>query len=298
MNIFKHIIALVSAVYVFTAFPVFAAPLSVVATIFPLADMARQVGGDAVVVSVLLKPGQGPHTYEPTPGDVRAIEQADVIVMAGFDLEHWLEGLLDMTTNPERTVITCSDAVRNPIKSRHTSKGGHEHGAINLHYWLDPSIMADAALMIGEKLASRMPSEAEAFRRRAKTLAEKLEKLDKEVAARLSRPGLGREYVAFHSAWEYFAARYGLKQVGVIETSPGRKPSAKHFANLVDQIKKYGASAVLVEPQFSPQLGRTLAKEAGVKVVTVDPIGGVAGRNSYIELILWNTGQFEKALTK
>lgn len=271
--------------------------LNVTATIFPFADITRRVGGEFVIVHTLLKPGQGPHTYEPTPGDMRKIESSDVVVMAGFELEHWLEKLLEISKKEGRVEVDCSKLVRDPIRMEGSRHDGHSHGDINPHYWLDPTLMKKAAKLIGKTLASALPSAQEVIERRTDDLTAELTKLDREIAKRLDGPEVGKEYVAFHNAWDYYAARYGLKQVGVIETAPGRKPSAKHFAGLVKKIQDTKARAVMVEPQLSPQLGEALAKEAGVKVGMVDPIGGVDGRDSYINLMRWNTEQFVKALS-
>lgn len=276
-----------------------AEPVKAVSTIFPLGDILKRVGGELVDVQILLKPGQSPHTYEPSTADMKWMESADVVVMAGFGLESWLDKLLKASSKKGRALIDVSTTVKNPISSRHDEGDGdhgHAHGSINPHYWLDPEIMANAALYIGERLASMAPDESKAILNRASVVAAELRELDLDIHKRLSNPGLAREVVTFHNAWPYFARRYGIKIVGVIETEPGREPSAKHMAKLVREIKKTKARAVMMEPQFSQRLGQTLAREAGVEVALVDPEGGVSGRQSYFEMMRYNVSQFEKVL--
>lgn len=278
--------------------PASAAPLKAVVTIFPLGDLLKRVGGGLVDVEILLKPGQSPHTYEPSPGDMKWIERSDVVVMAGFGLESWLDKLLKASPKKGRLEMDISKAVKNPI-SADPHDGAHEgrgHGSINPHYWLDPEIMADAAMLIGEKLAERLPAESKAIMSRANSVAGELMALDSEISKRLSGLGLGKDFVAFHNAWPYFARRYGLRIVGVIETAPGREPSAQHIVRLVNEIKRSKARAVMVEPQFSQRLGQTLASEAGVKTALVDPIGGSPGAQSYFDLMRNNATRFEEAL--
>lgn len=281
--------------HLFTAGPCRAGSLKVTATIHPIADIAKRVGGEAVSVHTLLKPGQGPHTYEPTPGDMLAVKSSDMVVMAGFDLEVWLERLLAAPGKPGRAVVDLSKAVENPIRTSNHSHGDG-HGEINPHYWLDPVIMAAAAKRLGDAMAARLPKEAENIQRLARSLARSLLDLDEDIRNMLEKPGLGKSFVAFHSSWDYFAARYGLEQAGVIETAPGREPSARHMIELVEKIKQTGSRAVLTEPRFPQRLAETLAREAGVRVVEADPIGGVPGRDGYIELMRYNAGQFVKAL--
>lgn len=277
-----------------------AAPLKAVVTIFPLGDLLKRVGGDLVEVEVLLKPGQSPHTYEPSPGDMKWIERSDVVVMAGFELETWLDKLLKASPKKDRLEMDISKAVKNPISADPNDEPheghGHAHGSINPHYWLDPDIMASAAIFMGDKLAAKLPAESKAILNRANSVAGELRALDSEISKRLSGAGLGKDFVAFHNAWPYFARRYGLRVAGVIETAPGREPSAQHIISLVKEIKRLKAKAVMVEPQFSQRLGQTLAKEAGVKTTVVDPIGGSSGNQSYFDLMRNNSARFEEAL--
>jgi ABC-type Zn uptake system ZnuABC Zn-binding protein ZnuA len=251
-----------------------------------------------VEVEILLKPGQSPHTYEPSPGDMKWIERADVVVMAGFGLEVWLDKLLKASPKKGRLEMDVSKAVKNPISGdpHDEAHEGHGHGSINPHYWLDPDIMADAALLMGEKLAERLPEESKAILSRANSVAAELKALDSEISRRLSGAWLGRDFVAFHNAWPYFARRYGLRVAGVIETAPGREPSAQHIVRLVNEIKRSKAKAVMVEPQFSQRLGQMLASEAGVKTAVVDPIGGSPGAQNYFDLMRNNSARFEEAL--
>ncbi|MBI4664886.1 MAG: zinc ABC transporter substrate-binding protein [Nitrospinae bacterium] len=276
-----------------------ATSLNVTATILPFGDIAKRVGGDAVNVTVMLKPGQSPHTYEPTPGDLKSLGKADLVVMAGFGLESWLSKLLK-TSGRQTLYVDCSKVVKNPISSEeeghHEGEEDHHHGAVNPHYWLDPSIMADVARHIGVKLAEKMPSRKKEFISQAEVVANELLNLDKEIEKKLSDKNLTRGFVSFHNAWPYFARRYGLKVAGVIEMAPGREPSAKHMTRLVKEIKQKGVKAVMVEPQFPTRLGEVLAEEAGVKVVAVDPEGGSRKTGGYIELMRFNAAMFEKAL--
>lgn len=287
-------------VTIFMAFSAFATPLNVVVTIHPLADIVKKIGGENVKVHILLKPGEGPHTFEPAPGDMKTIGAADLILIVGFDLEIWLEKLLKITSPDKKDLlIDLSTTVLHPIDIANDAgeHHNHHHGHINPHYWLDPLAIREAVLLIERKLIEKLPAKAAEISKNTRVIEGELDKLNEQIKTLLKAPGVSRSFVAFHNSWSYFARRYGLKIAGVIQTAPGREPSAKHFKKLIQEIEKMGVKSVLVEPQFSLQLGETLADEAGVKVIMVDPIGGVAGREGYFELMRYNAKMFATALS-
>ena len=255
------------------------ARLTVAASIFPIAAIAREIGGEAVEVTVILKPGSNPHTYEPTPGDAKAIARSGLILLAGFGLDAWLEKLVASAGKKGAAVIRLSDGIT-PVKEEHHDEHGdeHGHGGANPHYWLDPIRMMETVKGIRAAFVRAAPAHANSFNANADGVIARLTALDAEIAAALS--GAKGGYVAFHAAWDYFAQRYGLVEVGVIEESPGREPSARKMAALAAAIKKTGARAVIVEPQFPQSLGRALADEAGGAVAMADPQGGGPGRMS------------------
>lgn len=288
-----HVICALAAVLLLTG-QAWAQRLEVTATIFPVADAVSRIGGDAVAVHTLLPPGRGPHTFEPTPGDAKRIAASRIVFMSGFGLDDWLGGIIAAAGSGGADVVDLSRGVSRRITGGHDHGHDHDHGTVNPHYWLDPSIMADLADLIAGALAKRLPDRAGEIGGRAAEYKKSMMALDAAIADRLSSVRAG--FVAFHGAWDYFAARYGLEMVGVIEESPGREPSARKIVQLAETIKRTGARAVVVEPQFSPRLGEALAREAGVAVVTADPVGGGPGRDSYEKLMMYNAGKFYEAL--
>ena len=277
----------------------FAEPIKIVATIFPLAEVTKQLAGDEAEVYLLLKPGRSPHAFEPTPKDLVNLISADLVVRAGFGLEPWLDKLLQAPGSRNRVIVNLSSAIKEPLyyagdKTHHHAKG---EGAKNPHFWLDPILMIDVVKSLRDILVEIKPSAKNNFDKNSEKVIKQLSKLDLYIRRTLStKPGLAREVVAFHGSWDYFAARYDFSIAGVIERSPGRKPSARHFAKLVGQIREKNIKGVMVEPQMAAKLGEALATETGGVVVTVDPIGGQKGRGDYFELMRWNAMQFKKAM--
>jgi zinc transport system substrate-binding protein len=266
-----------------------AAAVPVVATIFPLADLVRQIGGDEVEVVTLLPPGASPHTFEPTPEQARQVAKARVFVDVGAGLDGWAARLRAARTEP-LTVVTATAGVS-------LLDGDHGVGG-DPHVWLDPLLVRDhivAAIVDG--LVAADPDHRAAFERGAAQLRDALTRLDAEVRALLA-PAQRRSYVAFHAAWRYFGRRYDLTEVGVVESFPGKEPSAREIATLVDRARAAHAAALLVEPQFAPRMAEQIAREFGGRPILADPIGGaqVPGRQSYGDLMRYNARAFAEAL--
>ena len=119
--------------------------------------------------------------------------------------------------------------------------------------------------------------------------------LDTEIAAQ-TKDLPRKDFVSFHSAFQYYARAYGLQQVAVLEEFPGKEPSPQYLAGIVDLIKKLGVTAVFAEPQFSSRPAEALAKEVGVQVRTVDPEGAALTPAGYEQLMRANTAAFVQAL--
>jgi len=277
-------------------------PMSVVVTIAPFAQIAQRLAGPGAVVTVMLRPGQSPHGYEPTPGMVKTIGNADFVVMAGLGLDDWAMKIVRAAGKEPADVIDLSAALDPGSligvaehSGHHEESPDHEHGAANPHYWLDPVMMKAAAGYMAARMSGKAVGEEKAaMAGRMEALEQDLAALDAEIRKKLS--GVTGGFVALHGAWDYFSRRYGLRQVGVIEESPGRAASARKIAQLSARIREQGALAVIAEPQFSPRLAQTLARESGVAVGMADPMGGAPGREGYFEMMRYNADSFAKAL--
>ncbi len=257
-------------------------PLRVAATIFPVGDLVRQVGGGRVEVRVLLPPGASPHTFEPTPSQARDLAGAVLLVQIGAGLEPWA-GRMAAAAGGRARVLTLADG----IELIQGEGAGHDHASGNPHVWLDPGLVMGMTGRIADALADIDPPGAAAYRSNAAAFRARLSDLDADIRRTVDTFRI-RSFVSFHAAWDYFARRYGLRSAGTIEESPGREPSPRQLAAIVAEIRRLGIPAVLAEPQLNPKPAEVIAREAGVRVVLVDPEGGLPGRTTYIDLMRWN----------
>ncbi len=295
--------------------------LTVITTIYPLADITRQLGGDAVNVICLLPTGASPHTYEPTVDQARLISEAQMFIFIGAGLDDWGADLahaagpglhlLDLSTSVtllEEGSYSMPGLIGDQVVS--TSETGlsdlqdeevaHEHrqGTMNPHYWLDPVVVSDQICpSIFQELVSLLPDEEAYFKERLDNYCDELTLLDEEIKTNVASFS-SRKFIAFHSAWQYFASRYNLDQAAVIAGSPGREPSAGWMADLIDLVERGQIKAVFAEPQFAQDLAVRVAEEGGIKVHILDPLGGenIPGRETYLSLMRYNLAVFREAL--
>ncbi len=255
--------------------------VKVIASIAPLADFAKQVGGEKVDVRLLLPSGASPHIYEPTPRAIKDVSDAEVFIKTGAGLEFWAEKIIKASGNKKLIIVDSSSGV---------SVVGADP-----HIWLDPVIASSIVTKIEKALIKADPQSSEFYRQNASVYKEKLSVLDKEISDKVKTFRI-KEYVTFHPAWNYFSKRYGLKVAGVIEESPGKEPSPKHIAKIIKEINRIGSRVVFVEPQFNPKIAGAVAKESGAKVLYLDPIGGQKGRETYIDMMRYNISVMESVM--
>jgi zinc transport system substrate-binding protein len=276
----------------------YADKIKVVATIAPLADFAKQVGGNKVEVTLLLPPGASPHTYEPTPKVVREISQARLFLKIGSGLEFWADRMLQAASANIGIVDSSAgvDLIKGISHSHdHAHQRRDEQANTDPHIWLDPLICMEIIAKIETALSKADPANESYYKSNASAYTEKLRRLDREIAEK-TKLFRNREYVTFHSAWNYFSRRYGLKVAAVIEESPGKEPAPRHVKEIIEILKGLNTRVIFAEPQFSPKIAETIAREAGAKVLFLDPEGGQKGRETYIEMMKYNLAIMEKAL--
>ncbi len=272
-----------------------AATLTLVASIAPVADLVRQVGGTRVVVRTLLPPGASTHTFEATPAAVKEFVGARLFFQVGAGLEAWAGKLVKAAGGVETVTLSQGMELIRPGERAGASHAGHDHSAGNPHVWLDPLLALRMVGGIERALTAADPAGAAVYRANAEAYGARLRELDDEIRRAVSAFRT-RSFVTFHPAWDYFARRYGLVQAGVIEESPGREPTPRQLAAIVAVIRAAGVRAVFAEPQLNPKPAEVIAREAGVKVVILDPEGGLPGRETYLDLMHWNLSRMREAM--
>jgi ABC-type Zn uptake system ZnuABC Zn-binding protein ZnuA len=257
------------------------------ATIFPLYDIARQVAGPVADVVLILPPGASPHTFEPTPAAVRSLSGARTLFVIGHGLDDWA-GRLARGAGVRRLVrVDPGIALR-----RET---GHERDAVDPHYWLSIRNGETIARTIAAELERLAPDRSADIRGAVAAYLARLDAADREIQRLLD--GLPTRRIAtFHDAFAYFADAYGLEVAAVFEPYPGREPGPRFVVEFQQKVRTTGVRVVFSEPQLSVDAIRPIARDLGVAISVLDPLGGSAGREGYLETMVFNARQVATAL--
>ncbi len=297
-------VLLASLAFLALSTPVFAAAgrIRVVATIFPLTDIVRQIGGNRVITTTLLTSGMSEHVFEPTTAQIRQMADVSLYVRVGAQMDTWGDKLLAAAKRPPLIVTATAGVPLLSIAEKELVKEeeaeAHHHGGDDPHVWLDPIIVRDHLVPSVVNALSRIsPADAAYFKSNGKRFAADLTSLDLAVRNSL-KPLKKRDFIALHGAWHYLAKRYGLRQIAAVEPFPGKEPSAKYIAALVSMARKNGVTTIFAEPQLSAKAAEVIANELKGRVLLLDPLGGetVPGRNSYIALIRYDVSVISRGM--
>ena len=204
----------------------------------------------------------------------------------GLGLDPWLRRVLASSTDGRARVVDLGPG----LDPRPFPAGG-----LDPHFFLDPERMARGAVFVAEALAARDPAAEGGYRARGAQVAAELRALDADLRRRAVR-FRKRAIVTFHGSFFYFAERYGLTVVAVVEPLPGREPSPRDLAEVLRAARESRAAALFSEPQLDPRPARVIAAESGLPLFELDPIGGGSGAETYEALMRKNAAVLEEAL--
>lgn len=251
-----------------------AARLRIVTTLFPLYDMARTIGGEEAEVSLLLPPGVEPHSFEPKPGDMARVNEADIFIYTGGSMEPWAEDMIRSVVNKELSAVNAGLGAK---PARGTAAGPDEPAnAPDPHIWLDFDNAGVMAANIAAALEKKDPANAESYRRAAAAYAAGLASLDAAYRTGLSACRTRTVIYGGHYAFGYLARRYGLKYLAAQGLAPDSEPTARDLVALVEQVKKEKVKFIFYEEMTSPRIAGTIAGETGAKMLLLNAAHNVS----------------------
>jgi zinc transport system substrate-binding protein len=269
--------------------------IKVAATFFPLADIARQIGGDNVDVITLLPPGASPHSFEPAPAQVLEIAQAKALFSIGHGLDDWAGTLASNAPNISQVTVDRGIELKPPLALPYIGSGGETMGSLDPHYWLTPQNGKLIAATIADELKRLDPAHAADYDRRLEAFKRQLDETEARIKTLLSGKK-NTAIVTHHAAWQYFAAAFGLKIVGVIEPSADKELTPTELAALQKIIRADGVKTIFIEPELSEQIVKPLAQDLHLEIRSIDPEGVSSGMKNYQDMLLKNAQTFADAL--
>lgn len=250
-------------------------------TILPIHCLAANVAGDHAEVISLMAGTADAHDFQLTPRERRLLDRANLVVANGLGLEPWLSRVVAGPKKDSRVVALSTGLEAELIHSSHPeADSGHAHSShrhdhssegINPHIWLDPHLYRRMVTNFLAAIQTIDPANATAYASNATVYLARLERLDQDLQSGLA-PLTNSPIVTYHDAFPYFARRYGLRVVGVVEETPHVSPTPKHLSELRNIIEKERVKVLFTEPQHPDKLARRLAEDLKLRVLPLDTL--------------------------
>lgn len=300
-------LALVSLTF-FAAVPATSGPAQafdgVVASIKPVHSLVAGVMQGIGEPQLIVRGAASPHTYAMRPSEAATLERASLIFWIGHDMEAFLDKALESLPGEARIVeLAEAEGIELlPLREGGTFEAHedekvhaheepeegheHEHGAFDMHFWLDPENAKAMVRAIEAALAAADPRNAGRYGENAAVLLARLDALAHEIGAELA-PVRGKGFIVFHDAYHYFERRFGVEAAGSITVSPEIMPGAERVAEIRARVSELGATCVFAEPQFEPKLVEVAIEGTQAKAGMLDPEGGslTEGPELYFDLL-------------
>ena len=270
----------------------------VVASFYPLQYVAERVVGDHAEVTNLTAPGVEPHDVELSPRQTAEVSSASVVFH-----EKGLQPAVDQAISNDRPdhVVDAADVVdlhhADGAQEADEDEDGHDHDGADPHFWLDPTLLGQAADAFTRTMSAADPDHAADFKANNARLQADLEKLDEQFRTGLETCTT-RTIVVSHDAFGYLGERYDLDVHAIAGISPDAEPSARRLGELSDLIREDDITTVFTERLASPKLADTLASDLGIETAVLDPIEGLSDEDAdddYLGLMRENLTALQKA---
>jgi len=257
------------------------ANINAVVSILPQKTFVEAIGGDKVDISLMVLPGNSPHSYEPKPSQMKDISKADIYFSIDVEFEHvWLDRFVNQ--NRDMKIIDISKGIeRLAIEDHYHKAKAHHHDedkkSLDPHIWTSTKNVKMIVKNIYETLTKIDSKNSTYYKANYEKFLTHIKKTDTKIKEILKDTPRGSKFMVFHPAWGYFARDYHLVQLAI--ESGGKNPKPKQVAFLIEEAKEEKVKAVFTAPEFSDKVAKRIASEVGVKVIKVSPLNPKWSKN-------------------
>ena len=245
--------------------------LHVIATIFPVYDFARHIGGDKIILTMLLPPGTDAHHYELKPDDIIKVTNADVFLFTNFELEQWAYKIIGASDKNTRlqAVETGNGAMMLRLNKEEDDHEAHPAG-FDPHIWLDMDNAQKMVDNITSAFIKKDPRNSDYYLKNAGDYKRQLADMDQKYRTTLAACKTRTVLHAGHWAFAYLTSRYHLKYIAAYNVFADAEPAPQKIFALIDQIKNENVSHVYYEDMMNPRLAKTIARETGTGLLKLN----------------------------
>jgi len=255
----------------------------VAASIFPVSDIAKRIGGNRVSVFYVIPAGANPHIYEPRPSMATELGKTDLFIGIDPEYDGWIKKYL-----PKKAGHAF---LKEKMKSRRYSD--------NPHIWLTVRGAAEIAAQISGLLSGIDPAGGKYFEKNLEEYRTELRALDAKISGMFGKCG-NKKFIQWHPAWDYFAEDYGLEISGTIEKGHGDVISVRSFRDLIRKAARDRVGTITVELNVDSREVDALSRETGARVARMDSVGDpeVKEKSGYAALMLYNARILSESLCR
>lgn len=273
-------------------------PLKIVTTFSILQSLVQELTQDQGKIDNIVPQNVDPHTYQPTPTDVRKLAHADLVIINGLGFEGWLNRLID-SSGYKGKIVTASDKVA-PRKLLDTANG---NTVVDPHAWHNVKNIIIYVENITAALCELDSLNKDLYNQRSRNLIQRLEALDKWVTQQFdSLPPSAKKVITTHDAFWYYGAAYGIEFLSPVGVSTEAQPSPANISDLIEQIRQHKVTAIFIENLADPKIIQRIAEEGHVSIggtLYADSLSTPEGpATTYENMIRHNTLEIRKAFEK
>ncbi|CDB24321.1 aBC transporter substrate-binding protein [Clostridium sp. CAG:557] len=283
--------------------------ITVIATLFPQYDFAKQIAGDKAEVSLLLPPGTESHTYDPTPADILKVSNSDIFLYTGKEMEPWADKIINSVKNKNLIVGNVSTEIdlmklehhHHDDEQDHEKASHHEHN-FDPHIWLDPTLAAKMVDNITLIFCQKDPQNSDYYKGNAEIYKNKLHELDENFKNMINSSKRKSIVFAGRFAHLYFINHYGLEYIAAFDgCSTEAEPSVKKISKIIDFIYKNNIPAIYYEEISEPKVANSIAEQTGTKTLKFSTLHNVTKEQlesniTYIDLMQENLENLRQGL--
>lgn len=278
--------------------------LSIVTTLFPDYDFARQIAGDKADVTLLLDPGVEAHAYDPSPADIITINKADLFVYTGDNMEPWVVSIIDSLEKDSVTVVDASTGISLVKSAKIVEEGEEARTSLEYdpHIWTSPKNALTMINTILEAIIKADPENEDYYRKNAEAYSAQIRELDTEFQEIAAKAKYNTIYFGGRFALIYFVQEYGLAYMSAFDScSSETEPSAKLITNIIEAMKKSGAKIVYYEELADPKAAQTIAEEIEGSTLLLHSCHNVSAKDmknqvTYVSLMKQNAENLKTGL--
>jgi len=286
--------------------------IRVVASLYPVYDFAKQVGGKRVDVSLLLPPGEEPHSFDPRPADILNLNKSDIFIYTNIHMEPWVGDIIKSIDNKKVTLLDASKGI-SFMEERGSHSSGHDHGhaaqgenvhentGTDPHVWLD---FGNAAIMVDnirDAFIQKDPGGSAYYQNNAEKYKAAIRSLDMKYRKTFETCKKRIFINGGHFAFGYLAKRYGLTYLAAYGFSPDAEPTPGQIVKITSLLKKYNLKYIYHEELLMPRVARTIAKETGAQLLFLHGAHNISREDfgkqtSFLEIMAMNLVNLKKGL--